>query len=295
VLFRSIEGISLAYTFDKAGAQAKSRRLIQYFEMFGNRGIYHDGWMASTRHGRLPWQTLGFATGDFDGDKWELYHVAEDFSQADDLAAKHPRKVKELQGLFLKEAKKYNVLPLDDRFAERVLEARKTMGQARKSFTYYPGTTRVNCELAPDIFNKSYSITAEVENPDGKAEGVLVTQGGKFGGYGLFVQKGKPTFVYNWGDSARYTITAAEPLPAGKSTIRFDFAWDGGKPGAGGNGTLWVNDKKAGEGRLEHTMMTGFSLDETFDVGEDSGAPAADYKIPFRFTGKLEKLIIDLK
>jgi arylsulfatase len=292
---KPIEGVSLAYTFDKAGAQAKSRRSTQYFEMFGNRGLYHDGWMASTRHGRLPWQTLGFATGDFDADKWELYHVAEDFSQADDLAAKYPQKVKELQKLFQQEAKKYNVFPLDDRFADRVLEARKSMAPARKSFTYYPGTTRVNCELAPDIFNKSYSITAEVDNPDGKAEGVLVTQGGKFGGYGLFVQNGKPTFVYNWGDSARYTITTAEPLPTGKSTIRFDFAWDGGKPGAGGTGALFINDKKAGEGRLEHTMMTGFSFDETFDVGEDSGAPAAEYKIPFRFTGKLEKLTFDLK
>lgn len=292
---KPIEGVSLAYTFDKAGAQAKSRRTTQYFEMFGNRGVYHDGWMASTRHGRLPWETMGHATGDFEADKWELYHIAEDFSQAEDLAAKHPRKVKELQDLFMKEAKKYNVLPLDDRFAERVLEARKSLGSVRKSFTYYPGTTRVNAELAPDIFNKSYSITAEVDNPDGKAEGVLVTQGSKFGGYGLFVQNGKPSFVYNWGDSARYTITTTEPLPTGKSTIRFDFAWDGGKPGAGGTGTLFINDKKAGEGRVEHTMMTGFSFDETFDVGEDSGAPAADYRIPFRFTGKLEKLTVDLK
>ena len=169
------------------------------------------------------------------------------------------------------------------------------MAPAPKSFTYYPGTTRLNAELAPDILNKSYSITAQVDNPDGKAEGVLVTQGGKFGGYGLFVQNGKPSFVYNWGDSARYTITAAEPLPPGKSTIRFDFAWDGGKPGAGGTGTFFVNDKKVGEGRVEHTMMTGFSFDETFDVGEDSGTPAADYRIPFRFTGKLEKLTIDLQ
>lgn len=292
---KPLEGVSLAYTFDKAAAQAKSRHLTQYFEMFGNRGVYHDGWMASTRHGRLPWQTLGHATGDFDHDLWELYHVSEDFSQADDLAAKYPRKVKELQALFLREAKKYNVLPLDDRFAERVLEAKKALASARRSFTYYPGTTRVNAEVAPDILNKSYSITAQVDNPDGKAEGVLVTQGSKFGGYGLFVQNGKPTFVYNWGDSARYTITTAEPLPPGKSTIRFDFAWDGGKLGAGGTGTFYINDKKAGEGRLEHTMMTGYSFDETFDVGEDSGAPAADYRIPFRFTGKLEKLTIDLK
>lgn len=292
---KPLEGVSLAYTFDKAAAQAKSRHLTQYFEMFGNRGVYHDGWMASTRHGRLPWETMGHATGDFDRDRWELYHVSEDFSQADDLAAKYPRKVKELQALFLKEAKKYNVLPLDDRFAERVLEMRKMMAQTRKSFTFYPGTTRVNAELAPDIFNRSYSITAQVDNPDGKAAGVLVTQGGHFGGYSLFVKDGKPTFVYNWGDTARYTITTTESLPPGKSSIRFDFAWDGGKPGAGGTGTIFVNDKKAGEGRLEHTMMTGFSFDETFDVGEDSGTPAGDYRVPFRFTGTLEKVTFDLK
>lgn len=292
---KPLEGVSLAYTFDKTAAQAKSRHLTQYFEMFGNRGIYHDGWLASTRHGRLPWETIGHATGDFNADKWELYHVSEDFSQADDLAARHPQKVKELQARFLKEAKKYNVLPLDDRFAERVLEARKMMAQTRKSFSYYPGTTRVNAELAPDTFNRSYSITAVVDNPDGKAAGVLATQGGHFGGYSLFVKDGKPTFVYNWGDTARYTITTAEPLPPGKSTIRFDFAWDGGKPGAGGTGAIFVNDQKAGEGRLEHTMMTGFSFDETFDVGEDSGTPAGDYPVPFRFTGKLEKVTFDLK
>jgi len=157
---KPLEGVSLVYTFDKAGAQDKSRHLTQYFEMFGNRGVYHDGWMASTRHGRLPWQTMSHATGDFDHDQWELYHVSEDFSQADDLAAKYPQKVKDFQELFLKEAKKYNVLPLDDRFAERVFEAKKMMGPARKSFTYYPGTVRMNAELAPDIFNKSYQITA---------------------------------------------------------------------------------------------------------------------------------------
>ena len=292
---KPIEGVSLAYTFDKAAAQAKGRHLTQYFEMFGNRGIYHDGWMASTRHGRLPWQTMGHSTGDFDQDQWELYHVSEDFSQADDVAAQYPQKVKELQALFVQEAKKYNVLPLDDRFAERVFETWKTLAPARQSFIYYPGTIRVNAEVAPNIFNKSFSISAQVENPDGKAEGVLVAQGSKFGGYALFVQNGKPIFVYNWGDSARYTITSAAPLPSGKSTIRFDFAWDGGNPGAGGTGALFVNDNKTGEGRLERTMMTGFSFDETFDVGEDTGAPAADYRIPFRFTGKLEKVTFDLK
>jgi arylsulfatase len=291
---KPLEGVSLAYTFDQAGAQAKTRHLTQYFEMFGNRALYHDGWMASARHGRLPWQTMGHATGDFDHDKWELYQVSEDFSQADDLAAKYPQKVKDLQELFWQEAKKYNVLPLDDRFVERVLDTRKRLASPRKSFTYYPGATRVNAELAPDIFNRSYSITALVDNPDGKAQGVLVTQGGKFGGYSLFVKDGKPTFVYNWGDSARYTVTSQEALPSGKSTIRFDFAWDGGKPGAGGTGTMFINEKKMAGGRLDHTMMTGFSFDETFDVGEDSGTTAGDYRVPFRFTGKLEKLTIDL-
>ena len=263
--------------------------------MFGNRGVYHDGWMASARHGRLPWETIGHGTGDFDQDQWELYHVAQDFSQADDLAATYPKKLKELQALFLKEAKKYNVLPLDDRFAERAAADRPSLTRDRRSFIYYPGAVRLPSGSAPSILNRSFTITALVENPDSKAEGVLVTHGGKFGGYGLFVQNGKPTFVYNWGDSARYTITAATPLPTGKSTIRFDFAYDGGKLGAGGTGVLSVNDQKLAEGRIDRTMMTGWSFDETFDVGEDSGTPAGDYQVPFRFTGKLEKLTIDLK
>ena len=134
-----------------------------------------------------------------------------------------------------------------------------------------------------------------MDNADGKAEGVLVTHGGKFGGYGLFVQNGKPTFVYNWGQSARYTVTAAEPLPPGKSAIRFDFASDGSKPGEGGTGAIFVNDKKVGEGRIDRTMISGYSFDESFDVGEDSGTPAGDYPLPFRYTGKLEKLTLDLK
>jgi len=292
---KPLEGVSLAYTFDPAKAQAKTHRTTQYFEMFGNRGIYHHGWMACTRHGRLPWQTVGHATGDFNADTWELYHVEEDFSQANDLAAKYPQKLKQLQDLFWKEAKKYNVLPLDDRFAERVAEGGGSLIAARRSFTYYPGVVRVNSEMAPNILNKSFSITAEVENTDGKAEGMLVTHGGKFGGYGLFVQNGKPTFVYNWGDSARYTVTSQKPLPQGKSTLRFDFAYDGEKPGAGGTGTFHLNGKKVGEGRIDRTMMVGFSFDECFDVGEDSGTPVGDYRVPFRFSGKLEKVTIDLK
>jgi arylsulfatase len=290
---KPLEGVSLAYTFDQA--QAPSRHLTQYFEMFGNRAIYHHGWMAAARHGRLPWQTVGHGTGDFDADRWELYHVAADFSQANDLAAQYPQRLKQLQDLFLKEARKYHVLPLDDRFAERTAADRPSLTRGRQSFIYYPGAVRLPSGSSPNTLNKSYSITAWVDNPDGQAEGVLVTHGGKFGGYGLFVQKGKPTFVYNWGDSARYTIVAAAPLPPGKSTIRFDFAYDGGKPGAGGAGAIFVNDQKVGEGRIDRTEMTGFSFDESFDVGEDSGTPAGDYQVPFRFTGKLEKVTIDLK
>jgi arylsulfatase A-like enzyme len=290
---KNLEGVSLAYTFDHP--EAKSRHITQYFEMFGNRGIYHNGWMASARHGRLPWQTIGHGTGDFDHDRWELYHVADDFSQADDLAAKYPQKLKEMQALFLQEARKYNVLPLDDRFAERAVADRPSLTQGRQSFTYYPGAIRLPSGSAPSILNRSYTITALVDNPDSRSEGVLVTHGGKFGGYSLFVQNGKPTFVYNWGDSARFTITSDAPLPPGKSTIRFDFAYDGGKPGAGGTGSIFVNDQKLAEGRIDHTEMTGYSFDESFDVGEDSGTPAGNYHIPFRFTGKLEKLTIDLK
>jgi hypothetical protein len=268
--------------------------------MMGNRGIHHDGWMASTTPLRLPWITTGAEPNPNDF-KWELYNVAEDFSQANDLAAKNPEKLKELQAIFDVEAKKYNVYPLDSTFAERVDPAlRPSLTRGRNMFTYYPGMVRIPEGNTPDVKNKSYSVSAEVEIAQGGASGVLATQGGRFGGWGLLMLDGKPVFVHALSNQARhkYRISSDQKLSPGKHTIRFDFAYDGGGIGKGGTGTLSVDGEKVAEGKIERTVGRRFSLDETFDVGEDTGSPVVeDYadKMPFRFTGKLERVTIELR
>jgi arylsulfatase A-like enzyme len=295
---KPIEGVSMMYTFDDA--KAEDRHTTQYFEMLGNRGIYHDGWMASTSPLRLPWVTAG-ADPSPDDFKWELYHVAEDFSQANDLAAKRPDKLKELQAIFDAEAKKYNVYPLDATFTERIDPSiRPSLTRGRTAFTYYPGMVRIPEGSTPDIKNKSYSITADVEVPGGGASGVLATQGGRFGGWGLLVLDGKPVFVHALSNQSRhkYRIASDARLSPGRHTIRFDFAYDGGGIGRGGVGTLSVNGQKVAEGRIERTVGRRFSLDETFDVGQDTGTPVIeDYsdKMPFRFAGKLHRVTIELR
>jgi arylsulfatase len=295
---KPIEGVSMVYTFDDANAS--DRHTTQYFEMLGNRGIYQDGWMASTTPLRLPWITAG-ADPSPDDFKWELYHVADDFSQANDLAAKRPQKLKELQAVFDAEAKKYSVYPLDASFAERVDPAiRPSLTRGRSVFTYYPGMVRIPEGSTPDVKNKSYSITAEVEIPGGGANGVLATQGGRFGGWGLLVLDGKPVFVHALSNQARhkYRVASDQRLSPGKHTIRFDFAYDGGGIGRGGTGTLSVDGRTVAEGKIERTVGRRFSLDETFDVGEDTGTPVVeDYanKMPFKFTGKLDKVTIELR
>ena len=295
---RPLEGVSMVYTFDDA--KAKDRHTTQYFEMLGNRGIYHDGWMACTTPLRPPWVTFG-AEPSPDDFKWELYNVAEDFSQANDLAAKNPEKLKELQAVFDVEAKKYNVYPLDSSVSERGDPAvRPSPTRGRNLFTYYPGMTRIPEGSTPDVKNKSYRITADVEIPDGGANGVLATQGGRFAGWGLLVLDGKPVFVHAGSNQAKhkYRVAADQKLAPGKHTITFDFAYDGGGVGKGGTGTLSVDGKKVAEGRIERTVGRRFSFDETFDIGEDTGTPVVeDYadKMPFKFTGKLEKLVIELK
>jgi arylsulfatase len=295
---KPIEGVSMAYSFDDA--KAKDRHTTQYFEMMGNRGIYHDGWMASTTPLRFPWVTAG-ADPSPDDFKWELYNVAEDFSQANDLAAKHPDKLKELQALFDVEARKYNVYPLDSTFADRVDPAiRPSLTRGRSVFTYYPGMIRIPEGSTPDVKNKSYSISADVEVPAAGANGVLATQGGRFGGWGLLVLDGKPVFVHALSNQSRhkYRVASDARLPPGRHTIRFDFAYDGGGIGRGGVGTLSVNGQKVAEGRIERTVGRRFSLDETFDVGQDTGTPVIeDYsdKMPFRFAGKLHRVTIELR
>jgi arylsulfatase len=295
---KPLEGVSLVYTFDDA--RAKERHTTQYFEMMGNRGVYHDGWVACTTPLRFPWVTAG-ADPSPDDFKWELYHVAEDFSESNDLATKDPKKLKELQAVFDAEAKKYNVYPLDSSFAERADPAiRPSLTRGRNVFTYYPGMIRIPEGTTPDVKNKSYRIIADLEIPEGGATGVLATQGGRFGGWGLLVLDGKPVFVHALSNQARhkYRVAADQKLSPGKHTITFDFAYDGGGVGKGGTGTLSVDGKKVAEGKIERTVGRRFSLDETFDVGEDTGTPVVeDYadNMPFRFTGKLNKLVIELK
>ena len=294
---KPLDGVSMAYTFSDPAA--KSRHMTQYFELTANRAMYQDGWIASTTPLRLPWITFG-GTVDPDDFKWELYHVADDFSQADDLATRNPVKLAELQALFDAEARKRNVYPLDSSFAERGDPAiRPSLTRGRTSFSYYPGMVRIPEGTTPDVKNKSYSLTAEVEIPEGGASGVLATQGGRFGGWALVVLDGKPVFVHALSNQPqhKFRVASNQPLTPGRHTIRFDFAYDGGGIGKGGTGMLFVDGAMVAEGRIPRTVRARFSLDETFDVGEDTGTPVIeDYadRMPFRFSGRLVKFTIDL-
>jgi arylsulfatase len=294
---KPIEGISFAYTFDDA--KAKERHTTQYFELGVNRGLYHDGWMASALS-FPPWQPV--RTG-FDPDKqrWELYNVTEDFSQAVDLAIEYPQKLRELQDLWWAEAAKHNVLPLDWRASERFnaeLMGRPSLAGDRKSFTYYPGQIALPGEAAPRILNKSWTLTADIEVPEAGVEGMIVTHGGLEGGYGLYVRDGRPTFVYNYLAMERYTTAATTPLPKGKVQLKVDFTYSGraGELGKSATVTMTVNGDKVAEGQLPKTIPVQMSIGEGLDVGEDIGS-AVDftYKPPFAFTGRIEKVTIDLR
>jgi arylsulfatase A-like enzyme len=292
---KPFEGVSLLYSFDEP--QAKSQHTTQYFEMFGNRAIYHDGWVAAAKH-RTPWNQK--PDGPLEDDKWELYHVEEDFSQANDLAASNPEKLAEMQDLFMEEAIKYNVLPLDDRTYERfnaAIAGRPDLMGDRTSLTLYEGMTGIMENAFLNVKNRSHSITAEVEIPRGGGEGVILSQGGRFAGWSLYMKGGKVSYVHNWVGKARYTITAPQPVPAGKATIRYEFAFDGGDPGSGGIGTIFVNDEKVAEGRIEHTTPFVFSADETADVGVDDATPVTeDYaERDNAFNGKIDKVTVELK
>ncbi|MDA9479651.1 arylsulfatase [Bradyrhizobium sp. CCBAU 65884] len=296
-----IEGVSMAYTWDKANANAPTRHTTQYFEMLGNRGIYHDGWMASTTPITLPWELSSAPAPDvITGYKWELYNVKEDPTQYNDLAAQMPEKVKELQAIFDVEAKKYNVLPLDNTTLPRWNAPRPSLTAGRTVFTYTGELSGVPASAAPSILNKSYTITAEVTIPKGGAEGMIVTEGGRFGGYGLFLSKGvagfrsgKPVFLYNLLNLKR-TIWSGPELGAGKHTIVFDFKSDGPGLGKGGTGVLSVDGKEVDRKSIEHGTPVTFPEDETFDVGMDSrtGVAMIEYRYdpPFKFTGKIDRL-----
>ncbi len=288
-----IEGVSLAYTF--ADARAPSRHTTQYFEIFGNRAIYHDGWLAGTVH-RAAWEFKPRTT--LENDTWELYDTRTDFSLASDLAAKNPEKLKELQALFLEEAVKYSVLPLDDRTLERLnaaLVGRPDLMAGRTSLTVYEGMIGMSENVFINVKNRSHTITAEVEVPKKGANGVLLAQAGRFGGWSLYIKDGKPTYTYNWLGLQQYTVAATQALPAGRVTIRFEFGYDGGGLGKGGTGTLFVNAKQVAAGRIERTQCCAYSADEGADVGADEGTPVAEaYKVPFKFTGKIDKVTIEL-
>jgi arylsulfatase len=293
---KPFEGVSLIYSFDDSGAA--DRHTTQYFEMFGNRAIYHDGWVAAAKH-RTPWASS--ADGPLDEDTWQLYHVAEDFSQAVDLAAANPDKLREMQELFLEEAIKYDVLPLDDRVYERfnaAIAGRPDLMGARTSLTVYPGMTMMTENAFINVKNRSHTITAEVEIPEGGGEGVILSQGGRFAGWSLYMKDGKVSYVHNWVGKERYTITAPEPVAAGKATIRYEFSYEpeGDAPGAGGTGTIFVNGDKVVEGRIGNTTPFLFSADETADVGMDGATPVTeDYaEGDNAFTGKIEKVTVDL-
>jgi arylsulfatase len=289
-----IQGTSMVYSF--GDPRAKDRRKTQYFEIFGNRGLYHDGWLAHTVH-RAPWESR--ARRPFLEDKWELYHVDADFSSANDLAAKNPEKLKELQELFLKEAAGNQVLPLDDRFLERTnasLVGRPDVMAGRTSLTVFEGMFGMTENVFINTKNRSFSITAEVQIPDGGASGVILAQAGRFGGFSLYFKDGKPTYAYNYLGLKTDKVAGAKAVPAGKATIRFEFNYDGGGLGKGGTGTMFVNGEKAAEGRIERTQAMIFSADEGADVGLDGETPVTDdYKAgDNKFTGKIHKVTIEI-
>lgn len=299
---KPIEGTSFAYTF--ADAKAGSRHRTQYFELALNRGLYHDGWMASAVSFQ-PWNP-NRESFDPDQQKWELYHIDEDFSQANDLAAQNPAKLRELQDLWWAEAAKYNVLPLDwrgtIRFNAEAMGRPSLMGK-RKSMTYYPGTIGLPDAASPSMVNKSWTITAEVELPAGDESGMIVTHGGLEGGYGLYLKDGKPTFVYNFLSTERFTFAGKEALPKGKTTLVVDFKYDGpgdakglAALGKGGAITVTANGKTIAQGRMEKSIPIQFSLGEGLDIGEDVGSPVDfTYPLPFAFTGKIDHVTVDLK
>ncbi|HTF71327.1 MAG TPA: arylsulfatase [Edaphobacter sp.] len=294
---KPIEGVSMAYTFDKTNANAPSKRETQYFEMFGNRAIYHDGWVAATTPPVPPWLMGSKPLPEVvNGYQWELYHVADDYSENNDLAAQFPEKLRDLRELFIVEATKYNVFPLDNSVLTRLVTPKPSATAGRTLFTYSGEISGLPVGNAPSILNKSYTITAEVEIPQGGAEGMLATMGGRFGGYGLYVLKGKPVFTYNLVDLKRFRWEGATALAPGKHTVVFDFKYDGPGSGKGGTGVLSVDGKQVATQTIPHTIPFLMSIDETFDVGVDTRTSVDDndYQVPFRFTGRLGKLTYKL-
>jgi arylsulfatase len=299
---RPMDGVSMAYTWGKENAEAPSRRTTQYFEMLAMRGIYHEGWMASTTPPFVPWAAFEGLPQEapkdlLNGYTWELYNLADDPTQAEDIAAQNPEKLAEMQKVFMEEAAKYNVLPLDNRTLSRFIQPKPSATRGRTVFTYEGELSNTPKGGAPFVLDRSFTITAEVEIPEGGAEGMLVTDGGRFGGYGFYLLGGKPVFVYNYVNVERHRWEAKDALAPGKHTVVFDFAYDGIGFGLGGRGTLSVDGETVDSKKMPKTLPFLFPEDEMFDVGVDTRSPIddRDYQSPFRFTGKLVKLTVELQ
>jgi arylsulfatase len=288
---RPIEGVSMAYSFDNASAE--DARKTQYFEMIGNRAIYHDGWFAGTIH-KAPWEAQ--PRRPLTEDIWELYNINEDFSQAHDLAKENPEKLEEMKKLFMEEAVKYNVLPIDDRSIERLdpaIAGRPDLMNGKTKLVLYTGATGIPENAFINVKNTSLTITAEIEATS-DANGVLLCQGGDFGGWTFYMLDGKPHYSYNWVGLETYTVSSSQKVTPGKHTLKFDFAYDGGR-GGGGTGTLYLDGNKIGEGRIGNTNSNTFGIDESADVGTDENTPVfLGYKGKEKFTGKIEKVTVEV-
>jgi arylsulfatase A-like enzyme len=303
-----IEGVSMAYTFDDKNAKAPSTRKTQYFEMFGDHAIYHEGWMASTKVTRPPWVLASAGNADpLNNVTWELYDLTKDYSQSEDLAAKNPAKVKELAALFLSEARKYQVLPLDSSVATRVVAPRPNITAGRNEFVYTTLMTGLPLGDSPSLLNTSYNVTADLTVPEGGAEGMIVTCGGRFAGYGFYLLKGKPVWNWNLFGLKHEKWEGPDALTPGKHTVEFDFKYDGlgggtlafnnmSGIGQSGTGVLKVDGKEVATQKMERTIPIILQFDESFDIGSDTltGVDDADYKVPFPLTAKLNKLTIKI-
>lgn len=292
-----IEGVSMAYTFDKKNAAMPSTRKTQYFELMSNRGIYHDGWYANTTPPVGPW-VLNAPMPPVNEYHWELYNLKEDYSQANDLATKMPGKLKEMQALFMQEATKYGVFPLDNSSFARAIAPRPSATAGQTVFTYSGEMPGIPTGNAPNILNRSFTITADVEVPQGGGDGMIVTEGGRWGGYGLYLLGGRPVFTYNalMLLTARWANDAGPPLAPGKHTIVFDFKYDGPGIAKSGTGVLKVDGNEVRSLSMPKTIPFLLPADETFDVGVDTrtGVNDQDYQVPFRFNGKIDKLTFNL-
>jgi arylsulfatase len=291
-----IEGVSMLASIDDGAAE--ERHTTQYFEMCGNRGIYHEGWTAVTQHG-VPWQMVPDELPSFDDDIWELYDTRTDWTQADDVAAEHPEKLAELQELFRAEAEKHQVFPLDDRVTERedpVHAGRIDLLEGRTSMTYRAGMGRFTEETTLNVKNRSHTVTAAIVVPQDGADGVLVAQGGRFGGWSLYVAAGRLSYAYNCYGRELTIVRGAQALPAGSYEVRLEFDYDGGGAGNGAEVRLYDGGEMA-SARLEQTTAYYFSFDETLNVGLDRGTPVTDEYPAFgnAFSGFLEWVRIDLR